>query len=161
MLNEERVQNPAPFSGKAIIPFFCVRMLLPAILLLVLLVLILPFGLVILPLIAFDLVLIVAVYWYSREYFRRFLFDLRADYLFAKEGVITPGYIMVPYENIQDVHVDQGILEKALGICYVRIYTATFSAKGSQTIQGLSLLDGERFKSMLFAKIGGVRKVVD
>jgi membrane protein YdbS with pleckstrin-like domain len=61
---------------------------------------------------------------------------MRDGYLFVRKGVVTPGYTMIPYENIQDVHLDQPILEKALGLCNVRIYTATFSAKGSEMIPG-------------------------
>jgi putative membrane protein len=169
MLNEEKAKNPVPFSGKAIIPFFLVRVIpfAVAFALALLLLVLLPQGadnseyLIAGAVSAILIILILGVFWYSRWYFRLFLFELRGSYLFSRKGVLTPDYTMIPYENIQDVHVDQPVIEKALGICNVRIFTATFSARGSETIIGLSLADGETFKNAVFQKIKGVRKVVD
>ncbi len=80
---------------------------------------------------------------------------------FSRKGVVTPSYTMIPYENIQDVHVSQGYVEKLLGLSTVRIYTATFSGRGSDAIPGLSRENAEAFKDALFARIKGVKKVVD
>jgi membrane protein YdbS with pleckstrin-like domain len=146
MLNEEKAKNQVPFSGKAVIPFFLARAILfiAAIALALLILVFIPQGannpgyLIAGAVLAFLLLLILGVFLYSKWY-----------------------YTMIPYENIQDVHVDQPVIEKALGICNVRIFTATFSARGSETISGLSLADGESFKNAVFQKIKEVRKVVD
>jgi len=169
MLNEEKAKNPVPFSGKAVIPFFLVRAILfiAAIALALLLLFLLPQGannsdhIIAGAVLAFLLLSIFSVFLYSRWYFKLFLFELRESCLFSRKGVITPDYTMIPYENIQDVHIDQPVIEKALGICNVRIFTATFSARGSETINGLSVADAEAFKNAVFQKIAGVRKVVD
>jgi membrane protein YdbS with pleckstrin-like domain len=169
MLNEEKAKNQVPFSGKAVIPFFLARAILfiAAIALALLILLFIPQSannpgyLIAGAVLAFLLLLILGVFLYSKWYFKLFLFELRGSYLFSRKGVITPDYTMIPYENIQDVHVDQPVIEKALGICNVRIFTATFSARGSETISGLSLADGESFKNAVFQKIKEVRKVVD
>jgi putative membrane protein len=169
MLNEEKAKNPVPFSGKAVIPFFLVRAILfiAAIALALLILFFLPQGvnnsnyLIVYAVLGFLLLLILGVFLYSKWYYKLFLFELRDSCLFSRKGVLTPDYTMIPYENIQDVHVDQPIIEKALGICNVRIFTATFSARGSETINGLSVADGEAFKNAVFQKIREVRKVVD
>jgi putative membrane protein len=169
MLNEEKAKNPVPFSGKAIIPFFLVRSILfiAAIALAILILFFLPQGmnnsdhLIVYAALGILLLSILGVFLYSKWYFRLFLFELRGSYLFSRKGVLTPDYTMIPYENIQDVHIDQPVVEKALGICNVRIFTATFSSRGSEMINGLSVADAEAFKNAVFQKIKEVRKVVD
>lgn len=161
MLQEDGVKNFASFEGTAVIPFFFswVILLIFASLCLYVLGLVLnqPSFLVLL----ISPILLLLIYLYSREFFKSFLFELRSDFFFSRKGVITPSYTIIPYENIQDVHLEQSIIEKILGLWRVKIYTATFSDRGSDMIQGLSVSNVEAFKNALFTKIKEVKKVVD
>ncbi|MBN2014001.1 MAG: PH domain-containing protein [Candidatus Altiarchaeota archaeon] len=161
MLNEEGVRNYASFENTASVAFVLSWIFILFFLSLVISLILLALGVNPVIMILLFLLLLIILYLYAREFFKTFLFELRGDYFFSKKGVITPSYTIIPYENIQDVHINQGILEKMLGLSTVRVYTATFSGRGSDMIPGLSWKNAEAFKDSLFKKMKEVKQVVD
>jgi len=64
------------------------------------------------------------------------------------------------YENIQDIHVVQGMLEKIFGLWSVHAYTAT-TGQSAQVIPGLSKENAEKLKDDLFTRIRRSKDVTD
>ena len=104
---------------------------------------------------------IMAAIWYPSQYIKKFKFRFDKEYFFVRKGVVTYGYTLVPYENIQDVHVVQHILGSILGVWTVSIFTATVSNRGVETIPGLSKESAEKLKNGLFEKMRGAKHVSD
>jgi|GEM_PF-3721772 len=107
------------------------------------------------------LAVVIAARWYTSEFFRTFIYELRGDYFFSRKGVITPSYTLIPYNNIQDIHVEQSIYDRIFGLWAVKIYSATFSRRGSDIIFGLSKKTAERLKTETLERMRGVKQVVD
>ena len=170
MLSENEIPNPFPFHPNSQKSFFITNVLTPILVYFVILLVLgfvaamimrSPFLLVLLlPAILF-LAGVVFGWWYSAEFFRAFYFSLRSDHLFSRKGVFKASYTTIPYERIQDIHVTQSLFESLFGTWTVSLYTATATARGSETIHGLAKESAEALKSSLFAKIKKVRKVVD
>jgi len=69
-----------------------------------------------------------------------------------KKGLITFKLTTVPYNRIQHVEVNQGILTKILGLSSIKIYTAGGSYS-DLSIPGLSSKDAHRLKAFLSDQI--------
>lgn len=123
-------------------------------------------GIVLINIIIFPLILllpitIIAGLWYSKEYLKRFIFRFDDTHFFVRKGVILYSYTLIPYENIQDVHVIQGLVERLFGVWSVIIFTATTSSRGAETVPGLSREGAERLKETIFKKIKEAKHVTD
>ncbi len=173
MLDEEHVKRFAPFKGSAYTAFFisnlvvflivlsaCVSVLLfitaitvPAVVDQILL--FIGLGLILM------LTVIIAARWYTSEFFRTFIYEPRGDYFFSRKGVVTPSYTLIPYKNIQDIHVEQSIYDRIFGLWSMKIYSATFSTRGSDIIFGLSKKTAERLKTEILERMREVKQVVD
>lgn len=99
--------------------------------------------------------------WYGNEYVKKFKFRLEKTHLFVRKGVITYSYTLIPYENIQDIHVVQGYLDRLFGMWSVSIFTATATAKGSEVVPWLTKEGAEKFKTALFEKMKEAKHVTD
>jgi len=104
---------------------------------------------------------IIAARWYTHEFFRTFIYEPRGDYFFSRKGVITPSYTLIPYKNMQDIHVEQSLYDRIFGLWAVKIYSATFSRRGSDIIFGLNRENAERLKTEILERMRGVVQVVD
>ncbi len=62
-------------------------------------------------------------------YVRTFRFSLQDELVFSRSGVISPGYTMIPYENVQDVQLSEGLLEKLTRTASVTITTPASTLK--------------------------------
>jgi uncharacterized protein len=98
---------------------------------------------------------------YGFLYISRFSFALERAYLFVRKGAFIHSYTLLPYENIQDIHVTQGVMERMFGLTRVIIFTATTSAAGAESIPGLGREDAEALKEGLFAKMREAKDVTD
>ncbi len=163
MLGEENTKRFAPFKESAYIAFY-ISKLIPFLVLGFILVIA---GFIVSVIYASIIVIvllvlvIIGLLWYSGEFFRSFIYELRSDYLFSRKGVITPSYTIIPYKNVQDVHVEQSIYDRIFGLWAVKIYSATASRRGSDIIFGLSRNNAERLKSQILGRAGEVKQVVD
>ena len=119
-----------------------------------------PNSLLKLSLYAVPLVYVILKVIYLWFYFKKFRFRFEEGFFYVRKGVIGSAHRLLPYENIQDIHVVQGVIERLLGISSVIIFTATTSA-GSEWIPGLSPAGAERLKTELFKKVKEVKYVTD
>jgi len=159
MLNEENVKI-VPFEKSVYIAFFISNFIISSIFLVVILAIMAFFNSIHLFFFFFLLfILLFIVGWYTREYFIRFIYELRNSYFFSRKGVITPSYTIIPYKNIQDIHLDQSIYEKIFGLWAVEIYTATTSRRGSDRIFGLNRKNAEYLRLKILKKMREVKKI--
>lgn len=61
--------------------------------------------------------------------YQRFLFYVEDDEFVIDKGLFNREKISVPFERIQSVHIDQNIIQRALGVVGLKIDTAGSSAK--------------------------------
>lgn len=69
-----------------------------------------------------------------------------------QEGLITYKLITVPFNRIQHVEVNQGVLAKLFHLSSVRIYTAGGNSS-DLSIPGLSVTNAQKLKAFLSEKI--------
>lgn len=84
--------------------------------------------------------------------FSRKGFLVREQDISFQRGIITYKLTTVPFNRIQHVEVNQGILAKILHLASVKIYTAGGSMS-DLTIPGLPVGDAKRLKAFLSGKI--------
>ncbi|MFH1722002.1 MAG: PH domain-containing protein [Candidatus Altiarchaeota archaeon] len=99
--------------------------------------------------------------WYSRRFFEVFVFEPRKDHFFTRKGVIVPSYTLIPYKNIQDIHLEQTVFDRIFGLWSVQIFSATYDPRGSDMIFGLNKENAENLKTEIFSKVKEVKEVVD
>jgi len=76
-----------------------------------------------------------------------FRFSLQQEYVFVRHGAIVPSFDLVPYENVQDAQVSQGIVERIFNMATVYVSTPA----GMVSIFGISLEDAQEFRKDLLA----------
>lgn len=72
----------------------------------------------------FILYLVLVLVW-TILYYINYNYELTEDSLKQQFGVISRKYTGVPYDNIQDVDIDQSIIMRFLGIATVSVETAS------------------------------------
>lgn len=150
MLNEEEGKNCEAFAPNARTYFILSRLFST-----------LMISIVLFPLIVLLPLTLVVTGYYAMEYQKRLRFRMEDTHFFVRRGVILYAYTLIPYENIQDIHVVQGWLEQLFGIWSVVVFTATTTARGSETVPGLDKASAERLKTTLFERIREARHVTD
>lgn len=111
--------------------------------------------------VVFAVLLLPVGFFYSWLYVSRFVYTLEEKCLLVRKGAIIYGYTLIPYENVQDVHVVQSFTGRVLGVWSVIIFTATATSAGSEHIFGLGKETAERFKEKLFYRIKEAKHVTD
>ncbi len=73
---------------------------------------------------------------------------------FRKElGVIYKKYVTIPYDRIQNVNIDRGIIERLLGLSRIQIFTAgTGNIIGEGILPGLSREVAEQLRDELIQR---------
>jgi membrane protein YdbS with pleckstrin-like domain len=74
----------------------------------------------------------------------------RDDDLLVRQGVFFQRTLVVPYGRMQYVDVAVGPLERAFGICTLKLHTA--SPATDATIPGLPTVEGSRLREQLSAR---------
>lgn len=80
-------------------------------------------GLVIFSVLVFGLSFVFAKLAYNN-----YLYELKPEGFYKESGVITKKYVTIPYERIQNVDINRGILARVLGLSDLQIQTAGMSA---------------------------------
>lgn len=97
---------------------------------------------------------------------KNYAFNFASDNIFYREGVISLSEKHMPYSSIQDVTVQQGILERMVGLAKVRIENAaqqtmqmsrgrTVSVFTGVILQGISLEDANKITNILKTTVLG------
>lgn len=163
MLNEESTKLFAPFAQNAVIAFLLSRISVAFFMFFVVFCVAFFINIPLLYIISFLTLLILSIFfiWYSKEFFKTFIYEPRRTFFFSRKGVITPSYTLILYENIQDVHLEQSIFDRIFGLWKVKIYTATHSPRGADNIFGLSYESANKLKMEILAKMKEVKQIVD
>ena len=77
---------------------------------------------------------------------------LREKDVSYQRGLITYRVTSVPFNRIQHVEVNQGVLAKILGLSSVKIYTAG-GTSGDLSVPGLPVAEAKKLKAHLSGKI--------
>ncbi len=105
---------------------------------------------------------LVGVFLWKKNY----AFNFTPDNIYYREGVISLSEKHMPYSSIQDVTVQQGVLERFVGLAKVRIENAAQqtiqtgrgqrkSVFGGVLIQGLNLVDANKITNLLKTAVLG------
>lgn len=103
------------------------------------------------------LVLLWAWIWPPLQY-RSWRYQVREHQLWAESGVAARTTSVIPYVRIQHVDTRQDLLERALGISRVVVFTA--GIRGAEfVLPGLPTAEAERLRDQL-AELAGVEHAV-
>jgi membrane protein YdbS with pleckstrin-like domain len=108
------------------------------------------------PLMIIDALFIVypLIQWvYQREYYKKYFYDIRSDFLVIKKGVIAPNETILPYDKLQDVYIDQDIFDRIFKLYDVHVSTATMMSGIQAHIDGVNKENGEIFREMILDNI--------
>ncbi len=97
---------------------------------------------------------------------KNYAFNFTPDNIYYREGVISLSEKHMPYSSIQDVTVQQGILERLVGLAKVRIENAAqqtiqtgsgqrMAMSGGVVLQGLNLSDANKITNILKTTVLG------
>jgi membrane protein YdbS with pleckstrin-like domain len=113
------------------------------------------------PLIIIDIlfVLFPIIQWlYQREYYKKYFYDIRQDFLVIKKGVFMPTETVLPYDKMQDVYVDQDIFDRMFSLYDVHVSTATYMSGVQAHIDGVNRENSNLFREMILQQIKAHRK---
>jgi membrane protein YdbS with pleckstrin-like domain len=113
------------------------------------------------PLIIIDalFVLFPIIQWlYQREYYKKYFYDIRQDFLVIKKGVFMPTETILPYDKMQDVYVDQDIFDRIFSLYDVHVSTATVMSGIQAHIDGVNKENSQLFRELILQQIKAHRK---
>ena len=93
------------------------------------------------------------IYFYFRYHTMQYSFD--EEGISMKWGILFRREIMLTYARIQDIHLTSNLVERWLRLARIQIQTASASAAGERTIEGLH--EVELVRDFLYSKMRGVR----
>ena len=100
---------------------------------------------------------IVLVEIYSRMSYTRWFYEFNDDGLKLERGVIWKKYSNIPYERIQNVDVQRGIIARILGFSTIMIQTAGYSGNGRFPVEGyipaVEMGEAEKIREFVMKKI--------
>lgn len=112
-----------------------------------------PWWLVLVPLGGASATLIVGLVMVRRSY-EAWRFAFTEDALELRHGVFWRTTSAVPYHRIQQLDVEQGPLQRRLGLVALRLRTASATSDGA--IPGLDPAEAESLRRLLLARSGAV-----
>ncbi|MEM5793831.1 MAG: PH domain-containing protein [Candidatus Aenigmatarchaeota archaeon] len=90
---------------------------------------------------------------YQREYFKRYFYDAKKDFLVIRKGVFMPRETILPYEKLQDVYVDQDVFDRIFRLYDVHVSTATFMSGFEAHIDGVNKENAEAIREIILENI--------
>lgn len=97
---------------------------------------------------------------YARMSYNRWFYEFSDEGLRLERGIIWKRYSNVPYERIQNVDVQRGIIARMLGFSSLMIQTAGYSAQphAEGYIPALEMNHAEEIRNFVMKKITSRRK---
>ncbi|MEK6890549.1 MAG: PH domain-containing protein [Nanoarchaeota archaeon] len=80
----------------------------------------------------YILFVVVVAEIYARMSYNRFLYEINNDEIKIEQGIIWKKYSSIPYERVQNVDIQRGIIARMFGFSTVQIETAGQSGFGGQ-----------------------------
>lgn len=76
---------------------------------------------------------IIAIGWVSiLLYWTRFQYRIGADDIAITSGILSRNHRVIPFDRVQDVSIEQGVIARALGLAKVRLETGASAAAGQE-----------------------------
>ncbi|MBW7960241.1 PH domain-containing protein [Patescibacteria group bacterium] len=101
----------------------------------------------------FYFMFIVLVFIYQKIYIKYYFYHIGDNYLSIKKGIFAPHEIIVPWEKIQDIYVDQDVFDRILGLYDVHISTATIISRATAHIDGVNQKNAYELRTILLEKV--------
>ena len=96
-------------------------------------------------------------YWYETQYFAKYFYDIRSDFLIIRKGVFAPRETTLPYNKLQDVYMDQDLFDRLFNLWDVHVSTATLMSGFEAHIDGVKIANAEKLREMLLENIRGTK----
>jgi hypothetical protein len=93
-----------------------------------------------------------AAWWLPRASYRHWRYQVAADALELRHGVVRRVHSAIPYFRVQHIDVTQGPVERAVGLARLVVHTA--SAGTDATIPGIAAGDAEGLRRLILARAG-------
>jgi membrane protein YdbS with pleckstrin-like domain len=105
-------------------------------------------------LISLTLIIYFSYFW-ARLSYHFYLYEMREDGFRKELGVIAKTYVTIPYDRIQNVDINRGIVSRLLGLSDLNIQTAGASVRtphGEGRLPGLSKEVAEQLRDELITR---------
>ncbi|HEU0136419.1 MAG TPA: PH domain-containing protein [Flavobacterium sp.] len=98
------------------------------------------------------LFLSIIIFWISRISFAKKGYAFRTHDVLFRSGIISTNTTIIPYNRVQHVALNEGLIMRRFGLSEIGIYTA--GASGSDLeIPGIAKEEAESIKQLLMGKI--------
>jgi len=95
-------------------------------------------------------------YFWAKLTYRFYKYELVEQGFRKESGVIIKSYVTIPYDRIQNVDIQRGILARMLGLSDLKIQTAGSSIAGAEgRLPGLLHKDAEKLRDELIVRAKG------
>lgn len=101
------------------------------------------------------IVAVLGIYWWSKEYYRVYFYDLSERGLEIKKGVFFPNSITIPVEKISDIYVDQDLFDRALSLFDLHFSSASTTSGTHAHIDGMDKQTTDSLKAFLMGEFRG------
>jgi membrane protein YdbS with pleckstrin-like domain len=94
----------------------------------------------------------VAAWWLPRARHSHWRYQVAADALELRHGILKRVHSAIPYFRVQHIDVAQGPVERAVGLARLIVHTA--SAGTDATIPGIAAGDAESLRRLILTRAG-------
>ena len=98
-------------------------------------------------------IIFVANLVYQYLYYKEYYYDMKADTLIIRKGVLIRKEISIPFEKIQDVYVDRDALDWVFGLYDVHLSSATIPSGVVAHMDGVNQANATKLREMVFRRI--------
>lgn len=92
-------------------------------------------------------------------YFIFYFYNITPEHIIIKKGIISRKEIVVPYEKVQNVFIDQDFWDRILGLYDVHVATADMQSAGMAHIDGVFEHDAKNLRGMILEKMKSYKDV--
>jgi membrane protein YdbS with pleckstrin-like domain len=93
-----------------------------------------------------------AAWWHPRAEYRRWSYEVAADALELRHGVLRRVHSAIPYFRVQHIDVTQGPVERMVGLSRLVVHTA--SAGTDATVPGIAAGEADDLRRLILARAG-------
>ena len=94
-----------------------------------------------------------SIYVYEVFFMKHYFYDIIGDTIMIKKGVFSRDEISIPFNRLQDVHIDQDILDRIFGLYDVHVSSATFTSDWLAHIDGINKENSKTIKDLILTRI--------
>ncbi len=98
------------------------------------------------------LIIILMYFFFSKLSFKKKGFAFRNHDVLYRHGLIATNTIIIPYNRIQNITLQEGVISRLYGLAKIEIFTAGESSSDIN-IPGIEKLQAENIKQLLMGKI--------